>query len=187
VPLVKRTLGRRPWLKRLEALAYLLVYWLLYCTFVVFVNSELTNFSLTSTLTTNGFHCQHNVKPGTEWVQAVADISHSALCCHSNETRAPIANLPNSAQLEGTPSYSPKLHPSPCSSVGMWRGTDIHRDTQTRMTTIHFTLAKPHAKCNNGCYSMTTQISCDQIHWENQSLSTANITVNAVNVRHDTV
>jgi len=39
----------------------------------------------------------------------VADISHSALCCHSNETRAQTANLPNSAQLEGThtilPSY----------------------------------------------------------------------------------
>ena len=24
------------------------------------------------------------------------------LCCHSNETRAPIANPPNSAQLDGT-------------------------------------------------------------------------------------
>jgi len=43
---------------------------------------------------------------------ALADISHSALCCHSNET------------LEGTPYHSPKLHPGPCSSVGMRRGTD---------------------------------------------------------------
>jgi len=42
-------------------------------------------------------------KPGIERVQALADISRSALCCHSNETRAPIANPPNSAQLEGTP------------------------------------------------------------------------------------
>jgi len=38
-----------------------------------------------------------------ERVQALADISRSALCCHSNETRAPNANPPNSAQLEGTP------------------------------------------------------------------------------------
>jgi len=29
------------------------------------------------------------------------------VCCHSNETRVPIANLPNSAQLEGTPTISP--------------------------------------------------------------------------------
>jgi len=45
------------------------------------------------------------VLPGTERVQALADISRSALCCHSNETRAPIANAPNSAQLEVTPTY----------------------------------------------------------------------------------
>ena len=40
-------------------------------------------------------------------VQALADISRSALYCHSNETRAPIATKPNSAQLEGTLNYSP--------------------------------------------------------------------------------
>jgi len=38
-------------------------------------------------------------KPGIERGRALADISHSALCCHSNETRASIANPPNSAQL----------------------------------------------------------------------------------------
>jgi len=42
-------------------------------------------------------------QPGTQRVQALADISCSALCCHSNETRVPTANPPNSAQLEGTP------------------------------------------------------------------------------------
>jgi len=42
-----------------------------------------------------------------EQVQALADILHSALCCHSNETRTPTANPPNSAQLEGTPTISP--------------------------------------------------------------------------------
>jgi len=57
-------------------------------------------------------------------------ISRSALCCHSNETRAPIANLPKSAQLEGNPYNSPKLHPGMCSSVGMRRGTD--RQTHKR-------------------------------------------------------
>jgi len=41
------------------------------------------------------------ITPGIERVQALADISRSALCCHSNETRAPIANPPNTAELEG--------------------------------------------------------------------------------------
>jgi len=40
---------------------------------------------------------------GIDRVQALAYISRSALRCHSNETRAPIANPPNSAELEGTP------------------------------------------------------------------------------------
>jgi len=48
-----------------------------------------------------------HIKPGIERVQVLADISRSALCCHSNETRAPIANPPNCAQLEGTPCHSP--------------------------------------------------------------------------------
>jgi len=74
-------------------------------------------------------HTPH--KPGTEQVQALADISHLALCCHSNVTHAPIANLPNSAQLEGTPYHSPKLHPGLCSSVGMRQRTDRHTDRQT--------------------------------------------------------
>jgi len=46
-------------------------------------------------------------QPGIERVQALADISRSALCCHRNETRALIANPPNSAQLEGTPTIPP--------------------------------------------------------------------------------
>jgi len=66
---------------------------------------------------------------GIERIQALADISHSVLCCHSNETRAPIANPPNSAQLGGTPYHSPKLHPGQCSSVGMlwWTDRQTHR------------------------------------------------------------
>jgi len=72
------------------------------------------------------------VQPGTERVQAVTDVSHSALRCHSNKTSAPIANLPNTAQLEGTPYHSPKLYPGPCSSVGMRRGTDRQTHTHRR-------------------------------------------------------
>ena len=60
-----------------------------------------------------------------------------ALCCHSNTTRAPIANPPNSAQLGGIPYHSPKLHPGPCNTVGMRPWTDTHTDTQTRVPTIH--------------------------------------------------
>ena len=76
-----------------------------------------------------------------ERVQALADISLSALCCRSNETRALIANPPNRAQLGGTPYHSPKLHPGPCSSVGMrWR-TDrqTHRPTH-RQTLVSSSL-----------------------------------------------
>ena len=77
--------------------------------------------------------------------RALADILPSALCCHSNETCAPIANPPNSAELAGTPYHSPKLHLDPCSSVGMRQG----KDTQTSMTNIHLASAASHAKCNS--------------------------------------
>jgi len=85
-------------------------------------------------------------KRGTEWVQALADISRLALCCHSNETWALIADLPNTAQLEGTPYHYPKLHPGPCKFVGMRRGTDAQIHTQTAVVTIHFASAMPHMK-----------------------------------------
>jgi len=78
-------------------------------------------------------------------VQALADISRSALCCHSNETRAPIANPPNSAQLEGTTISFPKLHPGSCSNVVCDEG---QTDTQTAVTNIHFASGTPNAKCN---------------------------------------
>jgi len=74
---------------------------------------------------------QTQTKAGIDRVQALANISRSALCYHSIDTRAPIANSPNSAQLEGTPYHFPYLHPGPCSSVGIRRGTDRHTDTHT--------------------------------------------------------
>jgi len=71
----------------------------------------------------------HRANTNTRWHFAFR------LCCHSNETHAPIANLPNCAQLEGTPYHSPKLQPGPCSSVGMWQGTD--RQTHRCMWPIY--------------------------------------------------
>jgi len=59
-------------------------------------------------------HRKYNAKPtkisetGIERVQALADILHSALCCHSNETCALIANPPNTAQQGGTPTIPPR-------------------------------------------------------------------------------
>jgi len=76
----------------------------------------------------------YNKTPGMERVQVLADIMRLALCYHSSETRAPIANSPNSAQLEGTSYHSPKLHPGPCSSVGMQRGTDRQTDSRGHYT-----------------------------------------------------
>jgi len=66
-------------------------------------------------------------------------------CCHSNATRAPIANPPNLAQLGGIPYHSSKLHPGP------YRHTAANRHThrQPRVTTIHFASSTTHAKCNN--------------------------------------
>jgi len=53
------------------------------------------------------YHNQSQTEPGIERAQALADISRSALCCHSNETRPPTANPPNTAQLEGIPTIPP--------------------------------------------------------------------------------
>jgi len=86
-------------------------------------------------------------EPGAERVQALADISLSTLRCHSNETRAPTAIPPNTAQL-GTPLPFPKLHPGPYNSVGMRRGLGTQTDTQTCVINIHFVSSTTHAKCN---------------------------------------
>ena len=51
---------------------------------------------------------------------------------YSNATRALIANPPNSAQLGGSLCHAPKLHPGPCSSVGVRPRTDRHTHTDAR-------------------------------------------------------
>ena len=102
------------------------------------------------------YHPLIEPEPGIEQVQALADISRSVLCCHSNETRAPIANLHNSAQLEGTPYHYFKLHKGPYSSVGMQWGTkDKQTYTDGRDQHTYIVLAMPHAKCKQlGVYEM---------------------------------
>ena len=66
--------------------------------------------------------------PCIERVQTLAHILRSALCCHSNETHAPIANLPNSVQLEGTPYPSPTYI---CVRAVVWECSKRQTDRQT--------------------------------------------------------
>ena len=100
-------------------------------------------------------NCELTVGSGyTRHPSAIGNVDTTdtfALCCHSNATRAPIANPPNSAQLGGIPYHSPKLHPGPCNSVGIrpQTGTQSDTHTQTRVTTIRFALSTTRAKCNN--------------------------------------
>jgi len=57
---------------------------------------------------------------------------------HSNETRAPIANPPNSAQLQGTPTIPPsyiQVH------AVVYECGEGQTGTQTRVTNIHFASA----------------------------------------------
>jgi len=77
---------------------------------------------------------------GVRWAWRItAGLYHAfPYGCHSNATRAPIANPPNSVQLGGIPYHSPELHPGPCNSVGMrpqtyrQTHTHIHRQTHRR-------------------------------------------------------
>jgi len=102
----------------------------------------------------SGSFSEHNVsiqiEPGSERVQALADISGLALCCDRNEIRAPTADLPNSAQHRGHPYHSPCYMRV---RAVVWECGDgqTDRDThrQTAVTSIHFASATPHAKCCN--------------------------------------
>jgi len=84
-------------------------------------------------------------EPDMERVEALADISRSALCCHSNETLAPIANLPDSTQLVGTACHIRVR-------AVVWEcdkgQADTQTDRQTRVTNIRFASVMPHAKRN---------------------------------------
>ena len=86
---------------------------------------------------------RHRASTSTRWHFAFA------LCCHSNATRAPIVNLPNRAQLGGTPYHFPKLHLGPCSNVSMRPRTGTH---SRRAWPLHFASSMTHAKCNHRAY-----------------------------------
>jgi len=72
------------------------------------------------------FEQQHG-KPGIQQVQALADISRSALCCHNNETHALLASAPNTAQFGGTHTISPSY----IRVRAVMREYDRQRDTHT--------------------------------------------------------
>jgi len=93
-------------------------------------------------------------KPSIERVQALANILHSALCCHSNETRAPIANPPSSAQLEGIPYHSPS-YIRVCAVV--WERGEGQTDTQMYVTNIHFASAMQSNHFNSLLYTTSPQ------------------------------
>jgi len=72
-----------------------------------------------------------------------------ALCCHSNATRAPIANPPNSAQLGDSLCHAPSYIRVRAVVWAYGRGqTDTQTQTDTRVTTIHFASSTTRVKCN---------------------------------------
>jgi len=93
---------------------------------------------MTSSTTGAAAAARHRVSTSTRWHFAFT------LCCHSNETRAPIANLPNSAQLEGTFDFPTYIWVR--AVVWEWVEGQTHR--QTRETNIHFASSTTRAKCN---------------------------------------
>jgi len=78
---------------------------------------------------------RQNYQPGIER-QALADIAIK-LCCHSNAPRAPIANLPTSAQLGATPTIPSSYIRIRAVVWACDRGqTDRHADARDQY--IHF-------------------------------------------------
>ena len=88
----------------------------------------------------------YSLKLGIERVKALADILRLALCCHSNENRALIANLPNNVELDGTPYHI--AHSYIRIHAVVWKCGEGQTDTQTAVTNINFASAMPHVKGN---------------------------------------
>ena len=90
-----------------------------------------------------------------------------ALCCHSNATRAPIANPPNSTQVGSSLYHAPSYIWVRAVVWAYGRGqTDRHTDRQTRMTTIHFASSTTHAECNYCDVSgVEEDIGTVAVHW----------------------
>ena len=82
-------------------------------------------------------------------------LIHAALCCRRNETPCIDCKSAQQCTTRWHPYHSSKLHPGPCSSVGMRRGIDRHTDEQKHRHTdghdhytCHVASATPHAKYN---------------------------------------
>jgi len=56
-------------------------------------------------------------------------LIHAALCCRRNETPCIDCKSAQQCTTRRHPYHSSKLHPGPCSSVGMRRGIDRHTHT----------------------------------------------------------
>jgi len=63
--------------------------------------------------------------------RASTNISRSRYVAIATQPRTSTAIRPNSAQLEGIPYHSRKLHPGTCNGVGMRPRTDTQTGTQT--------------------------------------------------------
>jgi len=85
---------------------------------------------------------QLNEQPGIQRVQSTCWHFAFALCCHSNETRALIANPSNSVQLWGTPTILPSYIQV---RAVMWAcSCGQTQDTQMRVTTIFRVIYDAH-------------------------------------------
>jgi len=78
-------------------------------------------------------------------LQCIRQSAYIGECCHSNETRAPIANPPNSAQPEGAPTIPPSY--IRVRAVVWDAARNRQTDTQTAVANILFASAMPHTKC----------------------------------------
>jgi len=77
-----------------------------------------------------------------------------ALCCHSNATRAPIANPPNSAQLGGNPYHSQVTSGSvqQCGNAAADRQTDTRDHIYiSRRLPLTLTLMRCYSICRFIC------------------------------------
>jgi len=89
-----------------------------------------------------------NTEIGIERVQACTRWHFAfALCCHSNATRAPIANPPNSAQL-GASHTTPPTYIRVRAVVWACGRGQTGAQTDARDHNIHFASSTTHAKCN---------------------------------------
>ena len=87
-----------------------------------------------------------------------------ALCCHSNATRAPIENPPNSAQLRATPTIPPKLHPGPCIAI-VWACSrrQTHRQTHRRAWPLYISRRVWLTRSAVKAYASRISIICPEL------------------------